>query len=266
MECMRGVPPFLCLLLLAPALHGQFTTSLSPETLGAFEKYQANVDHEIRLQVTGQRAFQWVEQRSDVARKARLGEVVTHAFTGTNGQSVPDGLIHDWVGVIFLNGAKLETVRDFILNADKHEQAYAEVKRSKVLSRDANQSVTAMRILKKKYLTAVLDIEYENKWQSPAAGKWTMTARSRKVVEIKDAGTPEEKALPEGTGHGFLWRMNSFWLLRQDQEGVWAELRVVSLSRDTPRGLGWIIRPLIRDFPVEGITSTLRQTQAALRK
>jgi hypothetical protein len=249
-----------------PLAFGQFGTSLKPETLADFKKYQENVDREITLQVRGERPFQWIQQHPDRAQKARLGEVVTHAFTGNNGQSVPGGLIHDWVGVIFLQGVQLEAVRDLILNTDRHSAAYAEAQWAKTLSRGGNQSVTAMRLVKKKILTVVLDIEYDNQWQSPAPDKWVMRARSRKVTEIDDPNTPEEKALPPDTGHGFLWRMNSNWLLRQDTDGVWAELRVVSLSRDTPFGLGWAIKPLIRDFPVEGINATLRQTQHALRK
>jgi hypothetical protein len=168
--------------------------------------------------------------------------------------------------VIFLRGLPLETVRDFILSPERHRQAYSEVRSAKTLSRHGDQSITVMRMVKKKYLTVVLDIEYENRWQTLAPDKWVMRARSRKVTEIEDAGTPGEKALPVDTGYGFLWRMSSNWLLRQDREGVWAEFRVVSLSRDTPRGLGWIIRPLIREFPAEGITTTLQQTQQALRK
>lgn len=263
---MRRLAVLLCFAAPGQVLFGQFHTRLHPSTVDAFKAYQQNVDREIELQVRGDRPFQWIEQRADLARKARSGEVVTHAFTGANGQSLPDGLVHDWVGVIFLDGLKLEAVRDFILSTERQVGAYSELKSARTISRDATQSVTALRVLKKKYLTVVLDIEYENRWQTVAADKWVMWARSRKVNEIEDAGTPKEKALPVDTGHGFLWRMNSNWLLRQDKDGVWAELRVVSLSRDTPRGLGWIIKPLIRDFPAEGIEATLRQTKQALRK
>jgi hypothetical protein len=265
---MRRLPLLLwtCVFLLSAAPSwAQFTTELKPETVAAFQKYQANVDQELNLQIQGKRPYLWVDQRSDLAQKAKGGEVVTYAFTGKNGLSVPGGLIHDWVGVIYLKGAHLDAVRDFLLDTPKHARAYAEVKSAKQLSRNDNHSVTELRIVKKKILTAVLDIQYENTWQSPSPDKWAYRVRSSKVLEIQDAGTPEERAYPVDRGHGFLWRMNSDWLLRQDAGGVWAELRVVSLSRDTPRMLSWAIKPMIRDFPAEGITSTLRQTQTALQ-
>ncbi len=265
---MRRLPFLLAsvLAVLPAGAFAQFTTELKPETVAAFQKYQANVDQELNLQTTGKRAFLWVDQRSDLKQRAKTGEVVTYAFTGKNGQSVPGGLIHDWIGVIYLDGVKLAAVRDFLLDTPRHARAYTEVKSAKQLSRNDNHSVTELRIVKKKVLTAVLDIQYENTWESPGPDKWAYRVRSRKVVEIDDAGMPKEKALPVDTGHGFVWRMNSDWLLRQDSGGTWVELRVVSLSRDTPRGLGWAIKPMIRDFPAEGITSTLRQTQAALKK
>jgi hypothetical protein len=247
--------------VLPPRAAAQFNTRLAAETLAEFDKYQTEVDQEWNLQIGGQRAFQWIQSQTEKAQAVRNGKVVTHAFTGKDGLSVKSGLIHDWVGAVFLPGQKLEGVRDFLLDTSRHTAAYPELRSAATLSRNGDRSVTRLRIVKKKIITAVLDIEYENNWRQPAPGKWAFAARSRKVQEVADSGTSKERMLPADTGHGFVWRMNSQWLLRQEPEGVMAELRVVSLSRDTPRGLGWIIRPLIRDFPAEGITSTLENTR-----
>jgi hypothetical protein len=260
---MRRSAFSICVLMFWSSWPGRanIIADLKPETLTEFQKYQARVDAEIDSQIKGAKPFQWVEQHGDVVQKAKAGEVVTYAFTGSNGLSIPEGLIHDWVGVIYLGGLKIDAVRQFLLDNDRQSRYYTEVKSAKTLSQNGNHSMTRLRVVKKKVLTIELDIEYDNHWESPALDKWAFAARSRKVVEVDD-GT----ALPPDTGHGFLWRMNSHWLLKQDAGGVWAELRVVSLSRDTPHGLGWMIKPMIRDFPAEGIASTLRQTQLALKK
>jgi hypothetical protein len=156
---------------------------------------------------------------------------------------------------------KLDTVRNLLLDTERHSVIYApEVRSAKVLSREGDHSVTLLRLVKKKYLTVTLDIEYTNDWKQPGPDTWVVDSRSRKVTEV-DNGTP----LPPDTGHGFLWRMNSEWLLRQDSGGTWVELRSLTLSRDTPHGLGWIIRPLIRNFPAETILATLEATQRALK-
>ena len=245
--------------------YAQITTTLTPQTIAEFERYQAGVDSQIASQISGAQPFLWIQQRTEERRRAEAGEVVTHAFTGSNGLSVTGGLVHDWVGVVYLKGLRLDAVKQFLLDTERHPRAYSEVKAARTLSRSSDQSVTKLRMVKKKVLTVVLDAEYANQWQSPGPDKWAFSARSRKIEEVERSGG-EEKILAAGTGYGFLWRMNSQWLLREDDGGVWAELRVVSLSRDAPHGLGWMIKPMIRDFPAEGITSTLRQTQQALMK
>jgi hypothetical protein len=255
---------YFCFLLCLGA-NAQLIAALKPETVREFDSYQAAVDQELQQRLHGQRAFLWIEDHADLKRQAEQGQVVTYPITGADGRSVSSGLVHDWVGDIYLRGIKLDTIRDFLLATERHPAVYHDVKQAKVLSRGANQSVTLLRFVKKKYLTVVLDIEYKNDWQQSGPDQWVMSARSAKVSEIEDAGTPKENPLPPGTGHGFLWRMNSHWSLRQDQGGTWVELRSVTLSRDTPRGLGWMIRPLIRNFPAEAILATLEATQKALR-
>ena len=235
--------------------------ALKPETIREFESYRATVDQELESRVSGKRAFQWIEEHPERRQEVLSGRVVTVPLTGPDGRSVSHGLVHDWVGDIYLRGVKLNAVRDFLLDTERHPSVFADVKEATVLSRNGNRSVTKLRLVKKKILTVVLDVEYQNDWQDLPGQRWTMNARSRKVVEV-DNGNP----LPPDTGHGFLWRMNTHWLLRQDEGGTWVELRSLTLSRDTPRGLGWIIRPLIRNFPAEAILGTLQGTQKALAR
>jgi hypothetical protein len=47
---------------------------------------------------------------------------------------------------------------------------------------------------------------------------------------------------------------------------VWLECEAISLTRDVPTGLGWIIEPIIRDLPKESLANTLRSTRAALHQ
>ena len=54
---------------------------------------------------------------------------------------------------------------------------------------------------------------------------------------------------PPGTGHGFLWRMNAYWLIEPRPEGVYLECRSLSLSRSIPAGLGWLIEPFVTSVP-----------------
>lgn len=86
-----------------------------------------------------------------------------------------------------------------------------------------------------------------------------------RVAEVEDAGSPQEKVLPPDAGYGFLWRLYSYWRFEERESGVFVECRAISLSRDVPFGLGWMIEPIIRKLPEESLTKTLEDTRRALQ-
>jgi hypothetical protein len=45
---------------------------------------------------------------------------------------------------------------------------------------------------------------------------------------------------------------------------VYVECRAISLTRDIPIGLGWVIEPIIRKLPKESLINTLRATRDGL--
>jgi hypothetical protein len=48
--------------------------------------------------------------------------------------------------------------------------------------------------------------------------------------------------------------------------GVYVECEAISLTRDVPLGLGWLINPIIRSLPRESLTGMLRNTRQAMVK
>jgi hypothetical protein len=63
-----------------------------------------------------------------------------------------------------------------------------------------------------------------------------------------------------------LWKLNSYWRFEERDGGTWLECEAISLTRDVPTGLGWIVLPIIRDLPKQSLENTLRSTRAALAK
>ena len=121
-----------------------------------------------------------------------------------------------------------------------------------------------MRLVKKKVITAILNTNHDVIYFRLDATRAHSRSRTTRVTEVEDAGKPAERELPPGTGHGFLWSLDSFWRVQERDGGVYAECQAVSLSRDIPWGLGWLIRPIIRDLPQESLRNTLQATRAAL--
>jgi hypothetical protein len=61
-----------------------------------------------------------------------------------------------------------------------------------------------------------------------------------------------------------LWRLYSYWRFQERDDGVYFECRAISLTRDIPIGLGWMIEPIIRNLPKESLIHTLKATRDAL--
>ena len=93
---------------------------------------------------------------------------------------------------------------------------------------------------------------------------WFLRSYTTRSCEVDDAGTPKEKIHPPDTGYGFLWRLNSYWKFMAEDDGVIVECRAMSLSRDIPFGLGFVVEPIIKNLPRESLINTLKATRKAL--
>jgi hypothetical protein len=114
-------------------------------------------------------------------------------------------------------------------------------------------------------VTVVLDTEFDVHYTQVDQTRWRSVSRSRKVAEVERAGKPDERELPPGTGEGFLWRLVSYWRFVGRDGGTWVECRAISLTRDVPAGLGWLVEPIIRNLPKESLVNTLASARKALR-
>lgn len=180
---------------------------------------------------------------------------------------VHDGLIHDWVGAVYVPGVSAAEAVALLTDFDRHKTIYSpEVIDSKLLSREGATSRSTLRLVKKKVIAAVLDTEYETTYRRIDNGRWLGVIRSTRIQEVSNAGEPDEYLKPVGAGHGFLWRLNSWWVIEEQNGGVLLQLRSSSLSRDIPFGLSWMVKPMVTSLPRESVASTLEKTAAALRK
>jgi hypothetical protein len=73
-----------------------------------------------------------------------------------------------------------------------------------------------------------------------------------------------ERLEPSGHDRGFLWRMNTYWRFEQKDGGTYVECQSISLTRDIPAGLGWLIGPYVTSVPRESLTFTLATTRSAV--
>jgi hypothetical protein len=238
---------------------------LTPETRAAFERYVRQAESRIETQGRGGDGFLFA---TSAERRAVLrgGTVLTEPKIPHGELKVAGGLIHDWAGAVFIPGANLRSVLDLVQAYDRHKDYYTpEVVDSRVLARSGGDFEVRLRLLKKKVLTVVLDTEHSVHYESRDATRWWSRSRSTRIVEIRDPGKASEQPLPPDTGHGFLWRVNSYWTFQELDGGTYVECEAISLTRNVPAGLAWVVEPIIRTLPRESLANTLRATRTAVR-
>ena len=236
---------------------------LKPKTLEAFQQYVRQTEDRLAASKT----FLWADESPERARRVRQGEVVVTPFHEKPEVKIKDGLIHDWVGSVFIPGVTLDRVLSMVQDYNHHKDAYKpDVIDSKLLSRQGNDFRIYLRVLKKKVITVVLNTEHEVQYSRVDGARWKSVSRTTKISEVENAGKKDEREKPPDTGEGFLWRLNSYWRFEERDGGVYMECQALSLTRDVPTGLGWLIEPIIRNLPKESLESTLRNTRSALAK
>jgi hypothetical protein len=242
------------------------TTFLQPRTAQAFQAYAASVESDLNQRWSGKVPFLALDQNTAEREKVLLGELWLKPGAQNDPFPIDDGLIHDWIGAVFIPKTNMQKVLDVLQNFDDHQRIYPEVKRSKLIKRSGNDITGSWRLERKQVLTVVLDVKQEVQWQQIAPGRWICRAYAKDIREVEHAGTPEERVLPEGEGRGFLWRLYAYWSLETTGGGVIAECRSLSLSRSIPAALSFIIKPFVRSLPRDTLSGTLEHTRAAVAK
>jgi hypothetical protein len=246
--------------------------SLQPATEAAFDRYVQLSEGRMHqdLQVG---SFLWADtllpaQRDDVVRRLQRGEVVTQKLeTLDSGASlaVPGGLIHHWIGTVFVPGATLDQTLTLLQDYDQHFRVYSpNVVRSRLIRRDRDDFKIYLQLRQKKVITVILDSEYDVHYSRLDATRATSRSSSVRINEVETAGESDERVKPAGKDNGYLWRLNSYWRLWERDGGVYVQLEAISLTRSIPEGLGWLVRPFVTSIPEESLAFTLGRTRDAL--
>jgi hypothetical protein len=239
---------------------------LKPATTQEFDQYIRTTEAKLDQQINSP-AFLWVD--GDPARKQRVqrGEVLAEPVVAKGDVEVTDGLVHDWVGAAFVPGGNVEKMIAMFEDYDNAKNIYKpEVVDSKLLEHSGNNYKVYMRLLKKQVITVVLNTTHEVRYVPVDRTHWYSRSYSSRIAEVQDPGKPSERELPPGQDHGFLWRLNSYWRFVERDGGVYVECQAVSLTRNVPTGLGWLINPIIRSLPRQSLENTLRSAQKASLK
>jgi hypothetical protein len=274
MRSIRHSPFTLCALVvvLAAALAA---SGLRPEAAKAFDRYVKLTELRLDGEIAHDRSFLWIDtlsgnRRAEMVRGLHDGGLIIERMdTRDGGKSIdaPDAMIHHWLAIVFVPGVSVNSAVALMEDYDRHSQVFApNIVASKLLERKDERFRVSLRFYVKKVIGVTLDTENQAEFFRPAADRAYSRIRSTKVTEITNAGTPQQSEKAPGQENGFMYRLNTYWRFLERDGGTYIQCESLTLSRDVPFALSWIIKPFISQVPKESLSFTLERAKAELLK
>jgi len=271
--CLFGVMVMMAPGLAASKAAAPAAADLKPDTITAFNEYMRLTEARNEKELLRGTNLLWIDglpegERASAYEALKRGEVKMQKLeTLENGEKIrcPSGMIHHWVGVAFVPGAKLGDVLGVLQDYDHQAQVYPpDVERSKIESHDGDHFVVFLRFRRHKVITVVLNTRHDVRYFRDSETREHSRSSAVRIAEVENAGKSDEREKPPGEDGGFLWRMETWWRMEERDGGVFVQSEVVSLTRDIPTGLGWLIGPFVTSIPKETLTFTLEATRRAV--
>ncbi|MFL6312372.1 MAG: hypothetical protein ACJ71W_09720 [Terriglobales bacterium] len=243
---------------------------LKPNTAAAFDRYVGATEARFANELRPGGTFLYIDGMNPDARRQayeqlKQGEILVEKLeTKAPGVSsdVPDGMVHHWVGLIFIPGATLAKTLPIVKDYDRRADLYKpDVSASRTLAHNGDDFKMFLRLHQKRFTTVDFNTTYDVHWGSVDASKVYSNSISTRIAEVKDPAKPDGEELPVGAGHGYLWRLNTYWRFEEKDGGVYLQCEALSLTRDIPTGLGWLLKPLVTSIPRQSLNRALGQTR-----
>ena len=259
---------FSCILAL-PALSAE----LQKKTSSAFDHYVQVTEARIAGELGDANNFLWVERQPEPRRKQFLdllskGQVVVqHMETKDGGKEiqVPDGMVHHWMATVFVPGVTLQQTLALMQDFERHTEIYkADVIKAKILNHKGDDFQLYLRLHRKTVVTVVYDTQFDIHFFPVDKTREYSRHCATRIVEVENAGRPDEHQDTVGNDRGFLWRLNTYWRYQEKNGGVYIQIEFITLSRTVPAVFAWLVNPYIKSIPHEYLMNLLQTTRSAL--
>src|ERR1700688_4396982 len=150
----------LAILIFLPGALPSHATELKQATVEAWDGYVRTVNSAMSRRAAGETPFLWVDESPDLLRRVQAGEVLV---AGHDLVKVPRGLIHHWMGAMFLRNATLDDVTRVLSDYNRYAEFYRPfVVKSKLLEDTTDrQKITIVMVQKAFSVTAALEADDE---------------------------------------------------------------------------------------------------------
>ena len=262
-----GTNSFLASTALAATVMPGNTNQLQTETTRAWEEYVRGADSRMAARIDGHMSFLWTDESAERRQRIRRGEIVVAPVLSHGNQKVPHGLIHHWIGGVFIPGATIDSLSGVMLDYAAYKDVYKPVVvDSKPLACTASDQMFWMvwqhKVL---FITATIGGQYQSHHGRIDSRREYNVGDSLQLQEIENYKDAAERVLPPGTGNGYIWRLHSIARYEQREGGVNLEVEAMALTRDIPNSVRWLVNPIVNRLSMNSLVTTLQQTRDATK-
>ena len=266
---MRALKRWSSLCLIAcgvPELLGAM--QLQADTVKAWDEYVRSAEARLQNRTDSTRSFLWIDESPERRAQVQRGAVIVAPVVGRGTKNVPDGLIHDWIGAVFIPRATIERLSRVLHDYNRYKDIYKPgVTDSEILGCLGGNPEFSMvwqrRVL---FVNAAIEGQYVARDLALGPRRGYTVADTTKVQEIENYGRANQRLLPPGEGRGFIWRLHSIARYEETDGGVYLELEAIALTRDIPASLAWLVNPIVNHLSMNSLMTTLRQTRQAVAR
>lgn len=241
---------------------------LKEETARAWGDYMQTVTMLMQKRSTSDGPFLWGDEAADRTDQLRAGNIVVAPIDQEVPKRVPSGLIHHWIGAVFMPKITVDDVLSVTRNYERYSEYFRPVVLdAKPICRTVSQDRFFLLLMNRSVLRkTALEGEYQTRYFQLSTERSYSISYATHIQEIENYGQPAERKFPDGAGSGYIWRIASFTRLEQREGGVYMEVEAIVLSRDIPAAFRWFVAPIVRRVSRNSLLISLQQTKDAVAK
>jgi hypothetical protein len=244
----------------------------NPKASEAFVNYVRSTDRRNNSELQRGTGLLWIDALPEAERQRAYaalaqGSVQVEQRTSESSREIecPGCMIHHWEGLVFVPDAKLNDVLGVLEDYNRHSEYYApDVVRSRIDTHEGDRFRVFLRFRRQKVITVVLDTEHDITYFRDSPWRAHSRSTATRIREVDHPGKPNEREKSREDDSGFLWGMETWWRMEERDRGVYVQSEIVSLTRNIPAGLGWLVGPFVTAVPKESLTFTLEATRKAV--
>jgi hypothetical protein len=266
---VREAGKLLAFLMLAAglmlAMRQASAAELNAETEKAWKEYVGSARAQMNARLGPTACFLWAEDNAERMRRLRDGEILVEPADEQTPRRIPGGLIHHWIGAIFVPGATLVQVLAIQRDYDRYSTYYPSIVRSRLVASDGpTDRVATIERHQAMFSRIALDADVSTTYADVSQKRAYSISSTIRLQEIQNYGGRGQHEMEPVAPKAYLWQLSTIGRYEERDGGVYLELEGMALSRDIPPALRWLVDPFVRQASAGAMAASLRQTRDAV--